>query len=759
MKKLKVLLSVLSLLAINMSFSYGQSNNVRGMYVKDIDNWLGDAAAENAILAYAQGNAYTYITFYDLGSLNFNSSTTKNTLASLINRAKTQYGLLQIGAAGENAAFFSNNIIPYNNGRGAATEKFDVLNFEFEFWVSSSISSMYCSKYLSPNGYSCDTAGAYKFAKRELGTIKSLASAYGLISEVYLGWPNKGQMQFIASTVDRILLHAYRTNDADVYQYSKGRLIDAASGGVPVKVIPIFSAEPAFMGSWLNSNPITKPYQSYSNGYAAETGTWKQNINLQGYQWFTYSELPKTTSAIAAITASGPTTFCTGGNVTLTANSGAQYLWYPGGQTTRSIVVTQTGSYSVRVTNTSGTNVTSSVVGVTSGSTGSSPTITASGSLALTTTNPTVTLSTSTATSYLWSTGATTQSITVSSAGSYTVTVNGTSGCSAVSAPVNVSSSGCVLPAVPVVTSSGSLNLCSGGTVTLTSSTASGYLWSTGAVTKSITVSTAGTYWVRAYSAGSCSTQSVNQIITGVATAIPTISASGSLALTTSNPSVTLTSSVASSYVWSTGETTRSINVGTAGSFYVTIPGTTGCSATSAAVSVTKSGCTPPAVPVITLSGSPVLQTGQSVTLTSPTAGGYLWSTWVGTRSIVVSTPGTYWVRNYSGPSCYSTSVAVTITRATSVSRMKNQEEISSEFSVYPNPATTQITFSFNVTEEREVLFVFFDITGREVIRRTIQAEAGENKIEIPTSDYARGIYFGNLIMEDKKETIKLILQ
>ena len=90
---------------------------------------------------------------------------------------------------------------------------------------------------------------------------------------------------------------------------------------------------------------------------------------------------------------------------------------------------------------------------------------------------------------------------------------------------------------------------------------------------------------------------------------------------------------------------------------------------------------------------------------------------------------------------------------------MKNQEEISSEFSVYPNPATTQITFSFNVTEEREVLFVFFDITGREVIRRTIQAEAGENKIEIPTSDYARGIYFGNLIMEDKKETIKLILQ
>ena len=78
-----------------------------------------------------------------------------------------------------------------------------------------------------PNGCSCDTAGAWSFSWKEFKKIDSLAAANGLTSEYYLGWPNKGQIQQVASRSDRILLHAYRTNDVDVYQYSKNRLIDA----------------------------------------------------------------------------------------------------------------------------------------------------------------------------------------------------------------------------------------------------------------------------------------------------------------------------------------------------------------------------------------------------------------------------------------------------------------------------------------------------------------------------------------------------
>lgn len=201
--------------------SFAQSNNVRGFYLRNINTWIGNATSENTILSYAQGNGYNYIIFYDLGSFDWSSTTQKNKLAAFLTKARNTYGITELAPSGEIYSFFSTYIIPYNNSRTVASEKFNVLNFEFEWWVSSSISSLYCSRYLVPNGCSCDTAGAWSFSWKEFKKIDSLAAANGLTSEYYLGWPNKGQIQQVASRSDRILLHAYRTNDVDVYQYSK----------------------------------------------------------------------------------------------------------------------------------------------------------------------------------------------------------------------------------------------------------------------------------------------------------------------------------------------------------------------------------------------------------------------------------------------------------------------------------------------------------------------------------------------------------
>lgn len=55
-------------------------------------------------------------------------------------------------------------------------------------------------------------------------------------------------------------------------------------------------------------------------------------------------------SFAATITASGPTTFCSGGSVTLTADTANSYLWSTGA-TTQSIIVTDAGNYSVTATN------------------------------------------------------------------------------------------------------------------------------------------------------------------------------------------------------------------------------------------------------------------------------------------------------------------------------------------------------------------------------------------------------------------------
>ena len=50
----------------------------------------------------------------------------------------------------------------------------------------------------------------------------------------------------------------------------------------------------------------------------------------------------------AAITPSGPTTLCQGGSVTLTASGGASYLWSPGGDDNRGIMVSAGGTYTWR---------------------------------------------------------------------------------------------------------------------------------------------------------------------------------------------------------------------------------------------------------------------------------------------------------------------------------------------------------------------------------------------------------------------------
>ncbi|HEX6915128.1 MAG TPA: LamG-like jellyroll fold domain-containing protein, partial [Chitinophagaceae bacterium] len=73
-------------------------------------------------------------------------------------------------------------------------------------------------------------------------------------------------------------------------------------------------------------------------------------------------------SPAATISPSGPTTFCQGGSVTLTASSGAAYLWSTGA-TTQSIIVSTAGSYTVTVTQANGCSGTSSptVVAYTTG--------------------------------------------------------------------------------------------------------------------------------------------------------------------------------------------------------------------------------------------------------------------------------------------------------------------------------------------------------------------------------------------------------
>ncbi|KQX12982.1 T9SS sorting signal type C domain-containing protein [Flavobacterium sp. Root420] len=202
------------------------------------------------------------------------------------------------------------------------------------------------------------------------------------------------------------------------------------------------------------------------------------------------------------IAANGPTTFCSGSNVTLTSTVGSGYLWSTGA-TTQSIVVATTGNYSVQITNASGCqSLASAPTTVTVNAKPATPTIAANGPTTFCS-GGNVTLTSTVGSGYLWSTGATTQSIVVTTSGNFSVQVTSASGCqSLVSALTAVTVN--TKPATPTISANGPTTFCSGSNVTLTSTVGSGYLWSTGATTQSIVVVAAGNYSVQVTNASGC---------------------------------------------------------------------------------------------------------------------------------------------------------------------------------------------------------------------------------------------------------------
>jgi PKD repeat protein len=140
------------------------------------------------------------------------------------------------------------------------------------------------------------------------------------------------------------------------------------------------------------------------------------NVQIQEYT------VPSNTVSV-----NGTLSFCEGGSRTLTASNGfASYLW-SNGQTTQSIIVNSSGTYSCVATTGGGCSRTSAPVLIDVYEAPSAPVITPSNPIVCF--GDSIVLSSSYTTDNLWNTGATTQDIFVG-AGSYSVTYTDGSGCS-----------------------------------------------------------------------------------------------------------------------------------------------------------------------------------------------------------------------------------------------------------------------------------------------------------------------------------------
>ena len=337
---------------------------------------------------------------------------------------------------------------------------------------------------------------------------------------------------------------------------------------------------------------------------------------------------------------------CDGDSVVLTASPAGSYNWN-NGQTTQTIVVTQanitpSGVYQYAVLNSSPACFASSkqvkVIFVTP-----TATITPLGSTALCP-GGSVVLQANPGNSYLWSNGATTDTIVVSSAGTYTVTVTQFGNCSAVSTPVVVTQS------APVAIINGVLTICSGSNTTLTATAGTSYQWSTGATTQSVSVGTSNVYTVTVtYSGGCTATASVN--VTANTNPVPSITGNNSIC---QGQSSTISAGSYSGYSWSTGATTSSININTAGSYSVTVTDANGCTGTATFNLAVNANPTP------TITGVTSFCAGGNSTLN---AGGgytnYLWSGGATTQTINVTTGGNYAVTVTNAAGCTATTSKV----------------------------------------------------------------------------------------------------
>ncbi len=299
---------------------------------------------------------------------------------------------------------------------------------------------------------------------------------------------------------------------------------------------------------------------SWSTGASTQTLT----VNTSGTYWVTVSNTYGTASDTIRVYVSqvmnvnlGPDrTICNRGNNVISAplQPGASYLWQDN-STSPSYTVTQSGQYHVKVTNSCGVyRDTVNLIVIPAPVVNLGPDINNCSPTTNTLSIPPITNG-----NVIWSTGSQNNSVSVSNPGIYWVKAQNSCGIftDTIKITLNGGSS---------LNLGGTIHKCPNNTVTIMANVTGGtYQWNTNHTTQSITVANAGSYWVK-YT-DNCGTYYdtvlvVNsgkaQVDLGADTAVCT---NANFYLDPGYPG--------SNFVWSTGKSSQTIRVNTAGVYWV----------------------------------------------------------------------------------------------------------------------------------------------------------------------------------------------
>ena len=357
---------------------------------------------------------------------------------------------------------------------------------------------------------------------------------------------------------------------------------------------------------------------------------------------------------------------------------------------------------------------------------------------------------------YLWSTGATTQTIAVNTAGTYTVTVTTASGCDQTDAIVITTNP------KPILNLGANVNSCVGNTITLDAGNAGAtYLWSNGSVSQTIQVTQTGNYSVAVTNTLGCisrDTISVNF------NATPLVNLGADKSICSNEPTTLDAGNPGATYLWSTGATTQTIVAANVGTYSVTVTNANACTATDEIIITYKAtpsaSITTSAINLLNVQFNAIVSPGQTYNWNFGDPNSVSNVSSLANPVHTFSAAGQYFVTltvTNVASGCTATNTDTITVQAVGINNINAKHF---QLQAAPNPFTGSTKLAFNLPIAAQVSMEVFDLLGRNIatIITNENLAAGAHTVSYVNEDHsnAAGIYLVKLTVNGTTAIIRI---